>query len=622
MPVLTIIDVTGTQNYIFGTNKLRENIGASEIVAQATSYWLFDILKREFPNGTNLFQDKRKPSFEVIDETKKIGENGIVAEVIYAGGGNALILFDEIENAENFARSYTKDLLIKAPNLEIVLTHSDKNFDIDEFGEIEVSTEEIDEFGEAIIKTTKVPSILKIVEDTFHKLNLKKQNRTLSSSLQGLAVSAQCVSTGGAASKDPLEWAKQENNQKLYEVLLDKYKGKYVSGEAFEKIKTAKKANERLKEEIFKDVLPDSLEIPVELDHLGRTEGEASFVAVVHTDGNRMGARIKEFVKDAENNRDWINKMRGLSKSIHRINLTVLKNTLRILSDHIEKNEKGDFIFKAENCETFDLTKIRQNSGDDKTYFPLRPLIFGGDDLTFICDGRIALAFTAIYLKELLKKENGEFKYNLKDGEPLFARAGIAIVKSHYPFSRAYKLAEELAKSAKERINEIDADKKQAAAIDWHIAMSGLLGNLEEIRKREYTVSEVILNMRPLSLLTDNEWRTYEVFENIVKEFQGKNEKGEYFWKDKRNKVKGLRDILRKGGNSVKKFLNLYRLIETKPDGTIESKMPKVPVNVKAIETTGWHENRCGYFDAVEMLDLFYPMKEKSKTKSAGGKGE
>ena len=36
----TIIDTTGIQPYIFGSNRLRENIGASFLIAEATKQWV------------------------------------------------------------------------------------------------------------------------------------------------------------------------------------------------------------------------------------------------------------------------------------------------------------------------------------------------------------------------------------------------------------------------------------------------------------------------------------------------------------------------------------------------------------------------------------------------------
>ena len=39
---LVVVDTTGIQRYIFGSNRLRENVGASHLVYQATEGWLLD----------------------------------------------------------------------------------------------------------------------------------------------------------------------------------------------------------------------------------------------------------------------------------------------------------------------------------------------------------------------------------------------------------------------------------------------------------------------------------------------------------------------------------------------------------------------------------------------------
>lgn len=557
MPCLTIIDVTGIQNYIFGSNRLKEIVGASEIVAQATSWWIFDVLRDELNWETNLNtkSENHKSPFDVIDKNKVIETDKLNAEVIYAGGGNTLILFNNREKAVEFAKKYTLKLLKDARGLETVIAHSD---------EFEMSN------GKIITETA---------DKTFVDLGIKKANLQSSTPMLGLAVTAQCVSTGGVANE------------------IDKERKKYISKESFQKQEFNKKAKERLIREVLEQAEWKGLDVPSDFDDLGRTKGEASFIAVVHTDGNGMGKRVENVGEKAKDNREWINKMREFSESIYNANINAMEKTVEQILWKINADEKE---LKDDRKETFALS---QNEHKTETYFPFRPLIFGGDDLTFVCDGRIALSLTAFYVKELVKKDaDGDFIYKLSDGKPIYARAGVSIIKSHYPFSRAYKLAEKLAKSAKDRIKKIDEEnqsldeeKNKIIAIDWHVAMSGLLGNLEEIRDREYTVRDGKLNMRPLVLHSEKsskDWRTWQIFSEIISEFQGDK------WKDRRNKLKTLREYLRQGKNESRSFLHLAKL--------------ELPV----METdSGWTIDTCVHFDAIEMLDLYYPI-EKAEEKN------
>ncbi len=537
MSVLTIVDVTGTQRYIFGTNKLRENIGASEIVFQATDKWVRDLA------GGN---------------------------VVYCGGGNALLLFDNPAEAKEFARSYSKKVLQGAPNLDVVLAHSKAFEMISPLDELEISTGETDEFNQPITRTETRPSVLKIVDETFQALGRKKANRSVSAPLLGLSVSAQCVSTGGAANG------------------LERKSKKYVSAESLAKSIKSADANARLEQELFAHLEKYTwsnldLEVPVDFDHLGRTKGDASYIAVVHTDGNGMGKRVEAVGKSATDNKRWVNSVSALSNSIREKNTFALQRTIEFLLDNLSEDHTA---IVGENGESIEL--IQTETDARKRYLPFRPLIFGGDDLTFVCDARIALDLTVFYLREL-------GKLTLSDNKPLYARAGIAIVKSHYPFARAYQLAEDLAQSAKEKITELDDTNKEVYALDWHVAMSGLFGSIEEIRRREYTVPQGKLNMRPLSLRKEG-WQYWENFESVIKEFQIADR-----WKGKRNKVKALREALRGGSNETQKFLRSYQI----------GKLPNIEGR-SGIENDGWNvSNICGYFDAIEMLDLYLPLSER-----------
>lgn len=541
MPCLTVIDVTGIQNYIFGSNRLKEIVGASEIVVQATSWWIFDVLRDDLKWKTNLKakSEKHRTPFEVIDKTLFI-EN-LDAEVVYAGGGNTLILFADQDKATEFTKKYTLKLLKEANGLGVVVAHSE---------EFQMSDGKI---------------ILKRLDETIGKLNVKKANRTVSTPMLGLSVSAKCVSTGDAATK------------------FDELREKYISTESKQKQLYAQKGNKRLKEEVLEQLDWKGLEVPTEFDDLGRTKGEASFIAVVHTDGNGIGKRVEKIADSAEDNQDWIKRIRDFSESIYNANISAMEKTIEQLLWKINADEMK---FVDDRGKSFDLSqKEGKNRGGKtlETYFPFRPLIFGGDDLTFVCDGRIALGLTVFYLNNLLK-------HNLTDDNtPIYARAGISIVKSHYPFARAYKLAEELGSNTKQRIKKIDEQEKQVTAIDWHVAMSGLLGDLKEIRKREFTEDDGNLNMRPLvlrSAKSSGGWQNWETFSEIINEFQGHN------WKEKRNKLKALRESLRHGKNESKSFLHLHKL--------------ELPVRAK---TDGWETDGCVHFDVIEMLDLYFPIE-------------
>lgn len=568
MPILTGIDTTGIQNYIFGSNKLRESIGASEIIRLATSDWVKECLFED--RKTNIC--KQTSDFLELELTK----DSLDAELIYAGGGNTFILFKDRDTAFEFTKIYTKYLLKNAPGLSVIVAHSDE-FNLE-------------------------GNISKKHGEVLARINDKKADRKLSSPLLGMAVTSKCISTGGVASFDPVE----ANNTKELS-LRDKYGYNYVSAETFAKLKYFEKANQRLQKELcsnssFQDLMKD-LEIPYDFDHLGRTEGEDSYIAVVHTDGNGMGKRIKDVADKAKTDREWIEEMRSFSKKIHDANISALKATLSHLLSNIKEDKKDkNKIVDGGHGECFELKRI---SNSNNFYLPLRPLVFGGDDATFVCDGRIGLALAAYYL-ETVEKEI------LSDKKGLYSRAGVAIVKSHHPFARAYALAEDLAKSAKSRINEVnehknDDNKIMLSAIDWHLAMTGLAGNIEEIREREYKTKQGnSLNMRPLSLSTNTRdtesWKSYQSFKNVVKSFLQPE------WREKRNKVKALRDALRNGEDAVKNFISLYR---------VESQRPEVKNHKNQIVgENGWEQDICLWFDAIEMLDLFYPLEQFDDTRN------
>src|SRR2546423_567559 len=115
---VTALDTTGIQPYIFGSNRLQENIGASELVRLATGKWALDALPapnnvRDFKQGT--LHDDLKIEAEA---------SNLAAEVIYSGGGNAVIIFRSKNDAIDFTQRLTRKILKEAPGLSLVVAHN------------------------------------------------------------------------------------------------------------------------------------------------------------------------------------------------------------------------------------------------------------------------------------------------------------------------------------------------------------------------------------------------------------------------------------------------------------------------------------------------------------------
>ncbi len=519
--ILTAIDTTQIQGYIFGSNRLQENIGGSELVEMATHQWVYEALPAAH-NVVNVTTGE-------LDNSRTI--DTLDAEVIYAGGGNTVILFKTIDLARAFTGRLTRRVLKEAPGLEVVVAHRRFDWEREALSQVVSTTLSVD-------------------------LARKKQNRMPSMPLLRLGVTVPCASTGLVASR-----------------IVEK---KPVSLEIRAKsdAKVQEQSAARLKAKLPR-IEQGNWDIPRDFDDLGRVKGEDSYIAVVHADGNGIGRRVDDIARrydTPQRNREYIEAIRVFSQSLERAATQALSSVVDLMA--------GAFIADAELA-----NRHRQK-------FPLRPIVFGGDDVTFVCHGSYGLSLAVRYLEAFEEATQHEPAF---EGKPAYACAGVALVKTHYPFSRAYRLSEELCRSAKQMLKEKKID---GSALDWHIAMSGITGSLEAIRRREYTVRQGEIHMRPVLLRESaHTWRNWPTFKALLSRFI--DEDGE--WLDRRNKVKALREALRDGSAAVQEFLRTYQLRQ----------LPRAPsLNVSGYETTGWAGDRCVYFDAIEMMDFFTDLKK------------
>jgi len=543
--IATVIDTTGIQKYIFGSNRLKENVAGSYLVKLATDDWVKECLT----DMGNVYVPDRNPS----QAEPRIDANPeIIAELIYSGGGNTFLLFRDTE--ENYSRKFTeawsKKILFKSPGLNVEIAH--QPFD----------------WNQSLLQDVIENDLIK------GKLDIQKRNPRSSAPLLGLGVTASCVSTGLVA----VETIKIDGVTRP------------ISREVVKKLDKVNEANGELRKILFDERKPrkrkEQYDIPLDVDDLGRSENESSYIAVVHIDGNRMGNRFEKYGKAQANtnksipdkNRDFVRAMRKLSWGVSESSRKALEAV-------------GQAVIKLVDEEKFE---IKDN------YLPFRPIVYGGDDVTFVCDGRLGLSLAVKFLEKF-----EEFTQDLPDEQGKgTACAGIAIVKTHYPFSRAYALSESLCSQAKQwmRKETNDYEKPLFSALDWHIAASGLLGSIGETREREYRVQipdldkPASLTMRPMrSRPCPKQWRTWAGFSQVLNDFNTHKD-----WKDRRNKVMALREVLRQGKKATAQFIQAYSL----------ESLPAFTEANSELAKEGWYKDICGYFDVIEAIDFYTPIEE------------
>lgn len=543
--VLTMLDSTGIQDYIFGSNRLQENIGSSELVYRATTLWVFDVLNvKELSHNVKDIDSMR--GMWAFD-AREIEKDNLDVEVVYAGGGNSMLIFADLEKARQFTRVLTRRILEDAPGLTVAVQHLVFNWD-----------------DSGALKQAR--------KDLGKQLAKHKQARPLPSPLLGLGVTAVCQSTGLVAVRNNQGQIEIEGN--AVDLSLPGEELRLISHETERKIGWRDAANDRLRAQVGKSI-GGRFKFPSDLDKLGRIMGEESYIAVVHADGNKMGEHVKRI--PGEDNRTYLNALRHFSQSVNEAGMAALQTVVGKLQQNTKWNPE------RKRYEVAEKIPLEQN------YLPFRPLVFGGDDVTFVANGQLGLALAATYL-EAFEAETKKTKYKLPQ---IYASAGVSIVKMHYPFARAYKLSEALAKSAKVFIRDVAPD--DFSALDWHFALSGLSGSLSVIREREYAVSDGSLLMRPVRLKKEEDaqdgryWQ--DGIERIIRELDDER-------KYARNKVKGLRRPLREGAAATKTYRDNFAI----------NPLPELLPGNKGHIETGWDSERCIYFDAIELMDHYIPL--------------
>lgn len=570
MNELLLIDTTQTQRYIFGSNRLMENIGGSYLVAMATEQWVLHTVYRKIDNHN--VRQTAEGQYE-IDPDRHFEKDDLTLEVLVAGGGNSILLGRDQEAIKTFLYHYSRRLLKDAPDIPIYTAQHAFAWEKNPAGLA------------AAISTLMGP----IADEA-------KRTRPHSQQLLGVGVTVACRATGLPA----VQMSQPVRDDSPYPISAE-IAAKHAVADRDRVNNKPSLADHYLRRElpIDEDKYKDKYRYPGDFDDMVARQGEANYIAIVHADGDGIGDRLKA-LDSGENwpNRRYIEERRAFSDKLKMATRKALRATLASLTkklhDDSDRGEKGNRLRWFYGDEEMLIELKATKEGRNQFYLPFRPIISGGDDITFVCDGRIGLALALNYVNAF-KQATAQLM-----GQPISASAGVSIVRTHYPFARAYNLAEELMEHAKQERQQEGWRDEEIGAIDWHFTVGGLYGSVEEIRRREYSHDTRSLTLRPVAVeqpqkAEERNWHTVEKGIAIFQEAKEPEEKR--VWSTRRNKVKALREALREGPEAVERFRTLYLDNQELPD-----------VGFPDFRSDGYRNERCGYFDALELSDWYMPI--------------
>jgi hypothetical protein len=400
VPSLVAIETSGNQAYIFASNRLRQNVGASELVLRSCSQWVLEAVAHHGGPG-GLWSESTADRVANLRDERRNPRRPI--EVVLATSGRALLLVEDARVGRDIVARVTRRALLEAPGLSIAGAVMD--VDLGGHGR---------------------EGIHRAIRDRSGPLGQARGAVTPGEvRFRQLPVVDLCRTTGLPAN--------------VYERPTDREEPEEMSLVARSKMRAAALTTGRVRAEKTIRLRERLVDSAARLD-------ECEWLGVIHADGNGMGALLREFHHTVRESEDHVAAVRDFSTGLELLAI-----------------------------EAFDEALAETVTSPDGE-IPLVPLVLGGDDLTVVCDGRLALPFTRAYLNAFGERSANLFGARLRERARLTARAGVALVKRHYPLHAAYDLAEDLADGAK-------LPEPGHSSFDFHVHHDSTGADLRRVRR-------------------------------------------------------------------------------------------------------------------------------------------
>ena len=419
------LETGGNQAYIFASNKLRNVVGASELLYRVGTRYVERAVRAVKEVSDRVFSVS-----SLCKETPIEATQGEAIEVVIATSGKALLLARGEKLAKDFVQAWSRLVLTEAPGLDAVAVYSREAVD----PSLRLDSSSKNSFLQAFRETSRQMTLLRAQGQASPLVRFQR-----------LPIAAECTYSGlpavgleaGKGGGDPLPVSAPALAQR-----------KASRDEDF-KVRMQGLFPEGWKSDLFEDEGLKSLE--------GR-----DWLAVVHADGNGLGQLFIDFNRLVDE----------------------LKNKAATGRDYIHYYREFSSALDAISRETFrEAVQDVWGEGSPRT-LPIVPVVVGGDDLTAVMDGYKGIDFTRTFMEKFCKKTQYHEAVRPileKAGLPRLGMcAGISIAKPHFPFSQSYHMAEELMQNAKEVKKQFGKD---SISLDFHILYDSVATSASDIRK-------------------------------------------------------------------------------------------------------------------------------------------
>lgn len=399
--------VQGIQGFIFQTNKLREIVGASELVENIC---------------TSLFEQILGSHFKPYNESTQTG-------AVMQAAGNVKYIFspDEEEYCRQVVKEFPRAVSKLAPG--ITVSQTVVRFDGD--------------FSQA-------------VTDLEDRLRIQR-NKPMRSSLLGLMGIERSRQTGLPVVEEAVatRYGKEETLFKD-EATIAKLSQEDTTSLCCKAFGVDKLSNKQ---------------VPHDIEDITKHN---DWVAVIHVDGNGLGQVVQRVGSDPK-------VFRQFSMLLDGATVLAANKAYSAVAPKKQENDKSGVI-------------------------PIRPIVLSGDDHTLICRADLAIDYIKVFMEEF-EKQTGPDSEVAIDGcdntmskilvennvfpqgdihDRLTSCAGIAFIKSSFPFYYGYSLAETICSQAKKdaKANLVDGELPMSCLM-FHKVQDSFTERWDAIRQRE-----------------------------------------------------------------------------------------------------------------------------------------